>query len=271
MKIRVKGLLKAFAYFLLYFLVTFVIQTLLSIGLMAIAAVQGLRDEKLIIGFANDNILGMTVVSGILTILILFSIFKIRKKDVKKEWKLNPFKMKDALEASVISFSASFAFSLFTYNDPAENSIIISKSVEYYSNIAPMLGIALMMANLLCIAPIAEEIALRGIVYTRAEQATNAFGAIVLSSVLFGLMHIGAGGAALAVGAMVMAIVFSCVYDKCNSLWVCIIAHIAANLPDFILFRHPTISQNLRIGLTVLFVCIFGAGMYFLIIRKRCN
>lgn len=264
-----KGLLKAIGYFLLYFLMTFMIQALLSVGLMAIAAAQGLRDEKLIVEFANDNILGMTVVSGVLTILILFLIFKIRKKDVKKEWKLNPFKMKDALEAVIVSFSASFVFSMFTYNDPAENSIMISKSVEYYSNIAPMLGILLMMVNLLCIAPIAEEIALRGIVYTRVEQATNSFWAIVLSSVLFGLMHIGAGGAALAVGAMVMAIVFGCVYNKCNSLWVCIIAHIAANLPDFILFRHPTISQSLHMGLTILFVCIFGAGMYFLMIKKN--
>lgn len=264
-----KGLLKAIGYFLLYLLMTLVIQVLLSIGLMAIAAVQGLRDEKLIVEFANNNILGMTVVSGILTILILFLIFKFRKKDVKKEWKLNPFKMKDVLEAAIVSFSASFVFSMFTYNNPAENSIMISKSVEYYSNIAPILGIALMMANLLCIAPIAEEIALRGIVYTRAEQAANSFWAIVLSSVLFGLMHIGAGGAVLAVGAMIMAIVFGCVYYKCNSLWVCIIAHIAANLPDFILLHHPNIPQNLHVGLTILFICIFGVGMYFLMIKKN--
>lgn len=75
-----KGLLKAIGYFLLYLLITLVIQVLLSVGLMAIAAVHGLRDEKLIVEFANNNILGMTVVSGILTILILFLLFKIRKK-----------------------------------------------------------------------------------------------------------------------------------------------------------------------------------------------
>lgn len=60
-----------------------ILQIFLSIGFMAVGAAVGIRDEKLIAEFANNNILGMTVISGILTAVVLFLVFKIRKKQVK--------------------------------------------------------------------------------------------------------------------------------------------------------------------------------------------
>ncbi len=127
-----------------------------------------------------------------MTGLALYLIFKVRKKQVEQEWKLNKCKI-------------------------------------------------MMVINLLIIAPITEEIALRGIVYTRIEKTTNAITSIIVSSVLFGLMHFSAGGLVLVIGAMLMAFVF-CYIFKFNSLWVCIIAHAAANLPDFILYNKPNLS-----------------------------
>lgn len=260
---QMKGILRAIGYFILYFLLTILFQFILSMGFMAVAAARGLRDEKLIIEFVNNNLLGMTVISGILTIVVLFLIFKIRKKDVKQEWKLNKFKMKNILPASLISFSASILFSLFTYQfPPMENSIMISKSVGYYSGLCPMLGFVLMALNLLLIAPVAEEIALRGIVYTRVDKTTNSITAIAVSSVLFGLMHIAAGGIVLVIGAMLMAAVFGYIFYKFDSLWICIIAHAAANLPEFILYGHPAISDNMLWGLKVFFACAFAVGIY---------
>ncbi len=256
-----KGIWKAVGYFALYFCLTMVLQLLLSIVFMAIGAANGLKDEALIIDFANNNILGMTVISGILTVFVFYLVFKLRKKHVKQEWKLNKFKIRDAVLASVIAFSFSFLFALCTYHAPMENSLMISKSVGFYNEIFPMFGLVLMIANLLVIAPAAEEIALRGIVYTRAEKSTNAVTAIIVSSVLFGLMHVMAGGIVLTIGAMLMALVFGYIFCKFKSLWVCIIAHAAANLPDFILYSRPDISGGIFWGLIIVFVCLFVAGL----------
>lgn len=44
--------------------------------------------------------------------------------------------------------------------------------------------------------------------------------AIVVSSVLFGLMHFAAGGVVLVIGAMLMALVFGYIFYKFQSLWV---------------------------------------------------
>ncbi len=257
-----KGILRAIGYFILYFFLTFFFQLIMSMGLMAIAASNGLRDEKLIIEFANHNLLGMTVISGILTALILFLIFKVRRKDIKQEWKLNQFNLKSVALACFTSFSFSFLFTLFTYDFPMENSVMISESVTFYSDLCPMLGYILMALNLLVVAPAAEEIALRGIVYTRVEKTANAITAIAVSSVLFGLMHFSAGGIALVIGAILMAVVFGYIFCQFDSLWICIIAHAAANLPDFILYDHPAIPDGMLLGLKIFFACAFAAGIF---------
>lgn len=266
-----KGILHAIGYFVLYFALTMIFQIGLSVIFMAVAVAGGIRGEELIIEFVNDNILGMTVISGILTILVLFLIFKLRKKDVKQEWRLNKVKMRDVLAASITSFSLSFLFSLFTYSSaPMENSVMIQKSAGYYSELFPMLGFILMAVNLLLVAPAAEEIALRGIVYTRVVRTTNAIAAIAVSSFLFGVMHFAAGGAVLVISAMLMATVLGYIFHKMDSLWICIVAHASANLPDFILYDHPDISDNMLLGLKVFFACSFAAGIYGIYKMKKC-
>lgn len=259
-----KGIWKAIAYFVLYFGLTMILQALLSIVFCAIGAANGLNDETLIMEFVNNNILGMTVISGILTVLVLYLVFKLRKKQVKQEWKFNHFKIKNVALASVIAFSFSFLFALCTYNTPMENSLMISKSVIFYNGIVPLFGTIMMVVNLLVIAPVAEEIALRGIVYTRVEKTTNAVTAIIISSILFGLMHLMAGGIVLVIGAVLMALVFGYIFYKFTSLWVCIIAHAVANLPEFILYNKPDISGGIFWGLVILFVCVFIIGVYII-------
>lgn len=139
---------------------------------------------------------------------------------------------------------------------------MISKSVDFYNERVPLFGTIMMVANLLVIAPIAEEIALRGIVYTRAEKTTNAVTAIIVSSILFGLMHFMAGGIVLVIGATLMALIFGYIFYKFKSLWVCIIAHAVANLPDFILYNKPDISGGIFWGVVIFFLCVFIAGVF---------
>lgn len=256
-----KGIWKAIAYFILYLGLTMMLQVLLSIIFCAIGAAKGLKDETLIMEFTNNNILGITVISGILTVLVLYLVFKLRKKEVKQEWKLNHYKIKNAVPACVIAFSFSFLFALCTYNTSMENSLMISKSVSFYNETVPLFGTIMMVVNLLVIAPVAEEIALRGIVYTRVEKTTNAVTAIIISSILFGLMHLMAGGIVLVIGAGLMALVFGYIFYKFKSLWVCVIAHAVANLPEFILYNKPDISGSIFWGLVIFFVCVFIIGV----------
>lgn len=278
MKVTVEGevvvlkeIFKALGYFILYFCLTMIFQTLFSIVFMGIGATNGIRNEKLIIDLANNNILGTTIISGILTILVFYIIFKTRKKDIKSEWKLKKFKLKDIILPIIMSFSYSIFFALITYNISLENSIMISDSVRYYSEMLPMFGIVLMVINLLLIAPISEELVLRGVVYTRAEKGNNPIIAIIISSLLFGCMHFAAGGGVLVIGAILMGGIFSYIFYKYDSLWICIISHIVANLPDFILFNHSNISSNLIIIFEILFAIIFIISFILMFKKKQTS
>lgn len=266
-----KGLLRGIGYFLLYMVFTIVIQVALSFVIIQIAAGIGITGQAEIEDFANKNILGMTIVSGILTILFLYLIFKLPKKDIRNEWKLNSFAFRDILKPCVLTFSLSSVFSLLTLNADIENSRLIASSAEYYSSMVPFLGTVLMILNLLVIAPIAEELALRGIVYTRIEKKSNHIVAIIVSAVLFGLMHFMAGGIILVAGTAIMGLVFGLLFYKYKSLWVCIIAHICANLPDFIYTKERMTSYGVKIGLIFVFSVAFLAVLFWIFREKSAN
>ncbi|MDE6592316.1 MAG: CPBP family intramembrane metalloprotease [Oscillospiraceae bacterium] len=266
-----KGILKGIGFFFLYFILMMIFQSLSSIGFMGIAAAKGCRDEQQIVDFANKNLLGVTVISGILIVLVFFLIFRIRKSDVKKEWKLRKTDRTYFLLSISVSFSYSLLFYLLTYNASIENSLMIHDSVGYYSGIFPGLGIIMMIINLIVIAPVSEEIALRGIVYTRIEKTANPITAIIVSSVFFGLIHLMAGGIILVAGSFIMGAVFGIVFYKTNSLLACFIAHAAANLPDFIFYGNPELPGGLMILLEILSCAVFIFGIIFLIRKKTAN
>lgn len=266
-----KGICKGIGFFLLYFILMMVFQTISSIGFMGIAAAKGYREEQQIVEFANNNLLGVTIISGILIILVFFLIFKIRKSDIKKEWKLRKTNHTFFLLSISVSFSYSLLFSLLTYNDSIENSIMIHNSADYYSNILSGFGIVMMILNLIVIAPISEEIALRGIVFTRIETTTNPIAAMLISSILFGIMHLSAGGIILSVGAFIMGAVFGLVFYKTNSLFACFIAHAIANLPEFIFYNNPQLSSKSIILLEIVSGMAFILSIIFFLRKSTIN
>lgn len=266
-----KGILKGIGFFLLYFILMMIFQSLSSVGFMGIAAAQGCRDEQQIVDFASKNLLGVTIISGILIVLVFFLIFKIRKSNIKKEWKLRKTNQTYLLLSISVSFSYSLLFSLLTYNVSIENSLMIHNSAEYYSNIFSGLGIIMMIINLIVIAPISEEIALRGIVYTRVETTANPITAMIVSSIIFGFMHLMAGGIILVAGSFIMGAMLGLVFYKTNSLYACFIAHAVANLPDFIFYGNPQLSSSLMVLLEIVSGMVFIFSIIFLIKKKPAN
>ena len=266
-----KGLLRGIGYFLLYMVFTIAVQIVLSIVIAQIAAGTGVAGQTEIEDFVNKNILGMTIVSGLLTVLCLYLMFKIPKKDIRNEWKLNGFDLLNLIKACLMSFSLSSVISLLTLNVDIENSRLIAASAQYYSSKVPFMGTILMILNLLVIAPFVEELALRGIIYTRIEKELKPIVAIIVSAVLFGLMHFMAGGIILVAGATIMGLAFGLLMYKYKSLWVCIIAHICANLPDFIYTKERMTSYGVKIGLICVFSVAFLAVLFWIFREKSAN
>ncbi len=231
-----KGIIRAAAWFILYVLLTIGLQMLLSMTCSVFGSSMGAGDKDGIKEFVNGNFLGITLLSGLITGGILLVILKIRKISLTQGLRFTRFRIKDAALTSVAAFLFSVLFSLLTSGISMENEVMIRTSVLFYNEKLPFSGMVLMALNLLVVAPITEELVFRGIVFTRVEKSESPVKAIVLSSFLFGAAHIMAGGPILAIGAILLAVLLGYAFHKTGSLWVCIIAHMIANLPDLIFF-----------------------------------
>ncbi len=260
-----KGILKGIGFFLLYMVLTLVMQTLISMGFMFFRASAGNRSGEAAYEFATHNLLGISIVSAGIIIWIFYEIFHLRKADIRSEWKLKKVPLKDYLLPVLTAFLSSSACTLFTYGYRLNNQIMTEYSANYYSTLVKELGTVILALYLLIFAPVSEEIALRGIVYTRMTKTAHPAIAIILSALMYGMMQFTDGGISLIIRSVVMGIVLGLILLKTDSLFVCILAHTAANLPELLLSGHPMIENNLFVALVTISLIAAGLCAYFLV------
>lgn len=88
-------------------------------------------------------------------------------------------------------------------------------------------SVGLMILVVGVIGPICEELMFRGIVFHRLKDWVKPQAAIVISALLFGIYH---GNVVQFFYATCMGVMLAIIYDKTGTLWISIVAHIAANL-----------------------------------------
>jgi len=88
-------------------------------------------------------------------------------------------------------------------------------------------GIVLMVVGVGILAPIAEELFFRGLLYDWFRQKTGVVGGMLISSGLFGLAHY--DSLAVVGSSFVMGLAMAVAVEKTRSLWISIFMHIATN------------------------------------------
>ncbi len=92
--------------------------------------------------------------------------------------------------------------------------------------------------NIACagiVAPVAEELLFRGCILGRLEESAGPVFALIVSSALFAVAHIGAGGMPVVMASVAAGLLFGAVYLKTRSVVWSILAHVIANLAAFAL------------------------------------
>ena len=88
-------------------------------------------------------------------------------------------------------------------------------------------GIVLMVIGVGILAPIAEELFFRGLLYDWFRQKTGVVWGMVISSLLFGLAHY--DSLAVVGSSFVMGLAMAIAVEKTRSLWIAIFMHVATN------------------------------------------
>lgn len=230
-------------------LLNFALQMIVNIVYLIPVAAKMTAEE--INTYGMDNLLMITMISNELFIAVMYLAGRIKGYRLKERWSIYKPQVKKLIFPMVSGFLFSLGFAFLTFNTSAGNSLPILSSVSYFSEKAAFSGEMLMAVNLLVLAPIAEEMLCRGMMMNGLKERFSENTALVVSSVIFGAMHIMAGGPVLVIGCIIMGLLFGIVYKETGSLIAAIIVHSVANLPDFILMVLPEINDTLRLAFTI--------------------
>lgn len=111
------------------------------------------------------------------------------------------------------------------------------------------------------VAPVAEEMIFRWLVYLRLRDYLRVGAAVVISAAAFGIYH---GNLPQAIYAGLVSAVFAYLLEKSGNLWSCVLLHIGANTWSLILSEYglfllvrdygPQMLLCLYTGLSVIMV-----------------
>lgn len=240
-----KQVLKCIGWVLLNFTLQIIINIVYLIPVAAEMTVEELN------AYSADNLLLTTMLANEIFIGIMLLSGKVKGHRLKERWGVYKPELRGVFMPMISGFLFSLGFAFLTFDTSAGNSLAIQNSVSYFSEKLQLAGVMLMIINLLVLAPIAEEMLCRGIMMNGLREKFSENTALVVSSVIFGAMHLMAGGPVLVAGCVIIGLLFGLTYKKTGSLIAAIIVHSAANLPDFILMALPEFSGTVRLILTV--------------------
>lgn len=113
-------------------------------------------------------------------------------------------------------------------------------------------------------APLAEELLFRGLIYRRLRKIMTITPAMLISSLIFGIIH---GNIIQAIYAFLIGMICAYIYEKFKNIWAPIILHATANTFAVIstYFAGVTEGVGLNLGAYMLYTVLMIAGTFGLL------
>lgn len=269
------GVGKAALYFGAYFggqlVVSFGINIVLAvIAMLSVMKPDGTYDMNAYMnkfnGMLSDWLYVIMIVSGILTILVFWIVTLIRKKKFMHEASLVKFKPATVAPIVIGGIAFNFFISFCMNLVPFPQSWIDS----YEASSSELLGGAgvLMWISVVIMAPLVEELTFRGFMYSRLKTGMAKWIAIIITSLVFGIVH---GTIIWAIYTFVFSLALICILERTKSLWGCILFHMAFNLVGATMSTWPEMLDNLNewvIFITAIVLTV-GCSVWFMLLTKK--
>lgn len=261
-----KNILKCIGWSILYFVITFIVQ----FGFMMVGIANGIENEEMLNQFALNNNLLLTILSNIVAIIIFGIIWNVKRKKAKGSQDANIKNTKKSfILLMLIAFLYSMLFLIITYKVSFVGTNDMITSMNYFNSKNQFLGFILYASSILLFAPIAEELLCRGIMISELNKKFSINKSIIISAVVFGIMHVMAGGVILSIGAIIMGIILGIVYNTTKSLRSTILVHSVTNFCDILfLFVCKMNSSNLIVFSIIIAIALIGTLLYYYKNRK---
>jgi membrane protease YdiL (CAAX protease family) len=175
--------------------------------------------------YINSKVLLIIFITMIIFIPVFYKVYKKYKKE-------NNFKIKNIFIPVVLGITISLIYNISVYN---LNNVIHFTNMFELSKLPIMVQI---ISSGIC-GPILEEFIFRGIVYNKLKTFNKKMTAIILTSIIFGIVHSNIINGIYAFGVSFILIYL---YEKYKTLKVPIIMHIFLNTT--IILMLPLIIKN---------------------------
>ncbi len=257
MKNFFKSIGKAAIYFVVYLvsqvIVSFVYGIIFAVELMAAGdtADAAVLTEQLTTQIM-DKAMEMTFFAGVLTLIIYWIRFAVRKKNLFKEVEIKKISINGLLPISLMALSFNAIISMVLTYFPWPQEWIDA----YATNSAPLDGSIMSWITAVVMAPVLEEVVFRGLVYTRLKKGMPTIVAAVLASLLFGLCH---GTAIWIIYATVLGMVMIWVFERYQSLTASILFHFTFNAMGLVINMIP---ESVEFVLWILFAASVVGMVY---------
>jgi len=220
-----------------------------------------------------DSISGNTVIiTLILTQLIVFIFVYLmhRGYNFKRYMRINKLSKKETLFALLGGIGILPLSTLIILGLNALIPDVVKNYTEMMEAMTLDANVILTLISIALLAPVVEEVLLRGLLFRQYEKVgAKAITIVILSGVLFGVFHLNiVQGIFTTVGGIFFALGF--LWSR--SLWVPILMHLANNLLSLSIGYLPeTIQEStgLNIGLIALIVLLPLSMLYFYKHRKE--
>ena len=229
------GLLKGLGYFAIYFGMQLLVTTVYSIvGMVPIAIKYSMNYQNVfepevfrqymedVMQVVIDSAMPSVIISGILTIGVLWLIFVCRKKKFAQEICLRKLQPARIAPIVLMGLSLNVVTGLVLSFIPEE----WMSAYEETSSMVMSDNVVLLVIGSTIMAPIIEEIIFRGLAYTRMKKGMPTAAAVLLSSALFGVAH---GQWVWMLYAFAFGLVLVWVFERSKSLLANILLHLSYN------------------------------------------
>ena len=262
MKKGFKAVGKAVVYFAVYLLMqvivsvvySSIITTQMTMEMMAAGeeldiAAMTTEVTELLMG----RLMEMTFVAGVITLLLFWVVFLIRRKKFTKEVCIRKFPVNGILPIAVLAACFNVITTVFVSYFPWPQSWMDS----YAASASSIDGSLISWLTAVLMAPVLEEIVFRGLMYTRLKKGLPVIAAAIVTSLAFGIAH---GTIIWFIYTFIFSMVIIWVFEKFQSLAACIVFHMAYNLSGMALSLVP---EEAEVVVWVLFA-LGAVGAYFM-------
>lgn len=274
----VKNILKAIGYFMIYFFVSEIVSFIyifiyiftyfLKLGHDKLFTIlESSQEFTMLLQEILEKLLAQTtfisLISSIVVLLVIFIIFKARKKNIKEDILIKKIDKRAILPIILMGLALNILTEIFISVIPFSEDLLM----EYSQNVALAFSgnIVIDIIAVAIIAPIVEEVVFRGLVFTRLNKGMNVVLAVILSSLLFAVMHL---QLIWIIYAFVFGVIFNLIYIRFKSLLANILLHMSYNLVPFILMAiMGENAENISINyiLAALSAIVIGTMTYVIL------